>query len=188
MSGLDLTLLYLLFAVLGVVACRRFNLPAILGYLLVGVLLAPQTLGIAVGQDAEQVRELAEYGVVFLMFVIGLEFSLHKLYAMRKLVFGLGLLQVTLTMLFVTLGSIFFNRFLKNYWQVSWEASLALSSVFAMSSTAIVGKLMGDRAELESEHGRRVMGVLIFQDLAVVPLLVLIPALGQSDRGLWTPY
>ena len=184
MSSLDLTLLYLVAAVLGVAACRWLRLPAILGYLVVGVLIEPHTLGFAFGQDAEGIRHLAEYGVVFLMFVIGLEFNLGKLRAMRRHVFGLGLLQVVLTMLVVTFGSIGLAMLLPQYWQVSWQTSLALASAVAMSSTAIVAKLLADRAELESEHGQRVMGVLLFQDLAVVPLLVLIPALGASPERL----
>jgi len=148
MSSLDLTLLYLVAAVLGVAACRWLRLPAILGYLVVGVLIEPHTLGFAFGQDAEGIRHLAEYGVVFLMFVIGLEFNLGKLRAMRRHVFGLGLLQVVLTMLVVTFGSIGLTMLLPQYWQVSWQTSLALASAVAMSSTAIVAKLLADRAEL----------------------------------------
>src|SRR3989344_2165972 len=166
MSSLALTLLYLLAAVLGVVVCRSLKLPPMLGYLAAGVLIGPHAL--ALTQNSEGVRHLGEFGVVFLMFAIGLEFSLPKLRAMRRQVFGLGLMQVVLTMVVVT------------------GAALALSGVMAMSSTAIVVKLMAERAELESEHGRRVMGILLFQDLAVVPLLVLITALSSSSDQLLT--
>ena len=89
MSGLELTLFYLLAAVLGVVVCRSLKLPPMLGYLAVGVLIGPNALALA--QNAESVRYLGEFGVVFLMFVIGLEFNLGKLRAMRQHVFGLGL-------------------------------------------------------------------------------------------------
>src|SRR3954471_12144288 len=96
MSTLDLTLVYLLAAVLGVVACRSLKLPPMLGYLVVGVVIGPNALALA--QDSTGVAYLAEFGVVFLMFVIGLEFNLPKLRSMRTLVFGLGLSQVALTM------------------------------------------------------------------------------------------
>ena len=185
MGSLELTLLYLLAAVLGVAACRWLRLPAILGYLVVGVLMEPHTLGLAFGQDADSIKKLGEYGVVFLMFVIGLEFNLPKLHAMRRHVFGLGLAQVVLTMLIVTGSALLLTRLAPGHWAISWQAALALSGAVAMSSTAIVVKLMADRLELESAHGQRVMGVLLLQDLAVVPLLVLIPALGAPPEKLF---
>jgi len=184
MTALELTLLYLLAAVLAVAACRTLKLPAILGYLLAGVLMEPHTLGLAFGQDADSIKYLAEFGVVFLMFVIGLEFNLHKLRAMRRFVFGLGLAQVALTMGLVTLGSLALAWLMPLRWPLGWQAALALSGAMAMSSTAIVVKMMADRLELDSEHGQRVLGVLLFQDLAVVPLLVLIPALGAPPEEL----
>jgi monovalent cation:H+ antiporter-2, CPA2 family len=182
MSSLELTLLYLLAAVLGVVACRSMKLPPMLGYLAVGVLIGPNALALA--QNSEGVKHLGEFGVVFLMFVIGLEFNLPKLRAMRRHVFGLGLFQVALTMLAATMGSLMLAVMAPSLWKVSWQTALALSGALAMSSTAIVVKLMSERLELESEHGKRVMGVLLFQDLAVVPLLVLIPALGSARESL----
>ena len=184
MSSLALTLLYLLAAVLGVVACRSLKLPPILGYLAVGILIGPHALALA--QNSAAVQHLGEFGVVFLMFVIGLEFNLPKLRAMRRHVFGLGLAQVVLTMLAVTLGSLFLAALAPTLWNMRWQTALALSGAMAMSSTAIVVKLMADRLELESEHGKRVMGILLLQDLAVVPLLVLIPALGASAEQLAT--
>ena len=182
MSSLALTLLYLLAAVLGVVVCRSLKLPPMLGYLAAGVLIGPHALALA--QNSEGVRHLGEFGVVFLMFAIGLEFSLPKLRAMRKQVFGLGLMQVVLTMAVVSGLALVLSRWAGGVWDMGWQTALALSGVMAMSSTAIVVKLMAERAELESEHGRRVMGILLFQDLAVVPLLVLIPALGSSPDQL----
>ncbi len=182
MNALELTLLYLLAAVLGVVVCRMLKLPAMLGYLAVGVIIGPNALALA--QNSTSIRYLAEFGVVFLMFVIGLEFNLPKLRSMRKHVFGLGLLQVMLTMLIATAGSLALAWALPQYWQMSWQSALALGGALAMSSTAIVVKLMQERLELESEHGKRVIGVLLFQDLAVVPLLVLVPALAASPDKL----
>ncbi len=103
-SNLDLALLYLLAAVIGVVGCRLLKLPAMLGYLIVGVLIGPNALALA--RDSASIRYLAEFGVVFLMFVIGLEFNLPKLRSMQRLVFGLGAGQVVLTVLGATLGNV----------------------------------------------------------------------------------
>lgn len=184
MSPLELTLLYLLAAVLGVVAFRSLKLPPMLGYLAVGVIIGPNALALA--KNADGVRHLGEFGVVFLMFVIGLEFNLPKLRAMRNYVFGLGFFQVLLTMLGATAAAIGLAAIAPAVWGMGWQTALALSCALAMSSTAIVVKLMTERLEMESEHGKRVMGVLLFQDLAVVPLLVLIPALGASGEQLVT--
>ena len=183
MTALELTLLYLLAAVLGVVACRSLKLPPMLGYLVVGVVIGPNALALA--QNSEGVRHLGEFGVVFLMFVIGLEFNLPKLRAMRSHVFGLGLFQVVLTIVGATVASLSLAALAPKMWGMSWQTALALSSALAMSSTAIVVKLMSERLEMDSEHGKRVMGILLFQDLAVVPLLVLIPALGASTDRLF---
>ena len=182
MTSLELMLLYLLAAVLGVVGCRFLKLPPMLGYLLVGVLIGPNALALA--QDSESIRHLAEFGVVFLMFVIGLEFNLPKLKSMKMHVFGLGLFQVVFTIALITMGSLFLNSMAPSLWQMSWQTALVLSGALAMSSTAIVIKLMSDSFELSTEHGKRVVGVLLFQDLAVVPLLVLIPALNAPPEEL----
>jgi len=184
MSALELTLLYLLAAVLGVTLFRWLKLPPMLGYLAVGVVIGPHAL--ALSNNAEDVRHLGEFGVVFLMFVIGLEFNLPKLRSMRRHVFGLGLLQVVLTIVLATLGSLFLASMAPALWEMDWQTALALSGAIAMSSTAIVVKLLSERLEMESEHGKRIMGVLLFQDLAVVPLLVLIPALGAPAETLLT--
>ncbi|MDD2742595.1 MAG: monovalent cation:proton antiporter-2 (CPA2) family protein [Rhodocyclaceae bacterium] len=174
MSALSLVLLLLGASVLAVVIFRRFNLPPVLGYLLVGSLIGPHALNLM--QDVTRAQALAEFGVVFLMFSIGLEFSLPKLYAMKRIVFGLGLLQVTLSMILFTGLVMLFG--------VSWQIGIALGGVFAMSSTAVLTKLLAERMQLDSAHGREIMGVLLFQDLAVVPLLVLIPSLTQPPKQL----
>lgn len=184
-STLTLVLLYLVAAVGGVVACRMLRLPPMLGYLVVGVVIGPNALALA--KDSAGVTYLAEFGVVFLMFVIGLEFNLPKLRSMRTLVFGLGLSQVALTIGGALLGNLLlawlFTRTALG-WDLSWQGAMVLGSAMAMSSTAIVVKLMAERLELESEHGKRVMGVLLFQDLAVVPLLVLIPSLNAEGGDM----
>jgi monovalent cation:H+ antiporter-2, CPA2 family len=186
MSTLELTLLYLLAAVVGVVVFRSLKLPPMLGYLVVGVVIGPNALALA--DKSESIRHLGEFGVVFLMFVIGLEFSLPKLKAMRRHVFGLGLSQVLITLSVAPVISLGLAFLFPHWWEgtlhMTWQASVALSAALAMSSTAIVAKLLSDRGELQSEHGRRVMGILLFQDIAVVPLLVLIPALGAPTEGL----
>jgi len=184
-TTLDLVLLYLLAAVAAAVICRLVRLPPMLGYLAVGVLIGPNAMALA--RDSGAVNRLAEFGVVFLMFVIGLEFNLPKLRSMRKLVFGLGFSEVALTMLAVLLGNVtlaWIAAAFGRHWNLGWTSAVAFGGALAMSSTAIVVKLMAERLELDSEHGRRVMGVLLFQDLAVVPLLVLIPALGSGPEEL----
>lgn len=178
MTPLELTLILLFASVIGVVVFRMLNLPPMLGYLSVGMLIGPHALGIV--PNSLPVDNLAEFGVVFLMFSIGLEFSLAKLRSMRRIVFGLGLSQVAFTMavtFLLGLGLHFFYAW-------SWQASVAMGAVFSMSSTAIVSKLLSERLELESEHGRNIIGVLLFQDLAVVPLVILVAALGSNAQSL----
>ncbi len=172
--GLLSVLLLLAGAVLAVVAVRTLRLPALFGYVLVGVVLGPNALGWV--RESAQTETLAEFGIVFLMFTLGLEFSLPRLRAMRGLVFGVGGLQVLLTSSAVLLAGLAFG--------LDWRSGLVLGGALAMSSTAMVGKLMVDRGELETLHGKLVMGVLLFQDMAVVPLLILIPALAGEGPDL----
>ncbi|OYY16705.1 MAG: potassium transporter [Polynucleobacter sp. 24-46-87] len=178
-SVLQLTLILLASGVAGVVIFRYFGLPPILGYLAIGVLIGPHALGLA--NDSATVKYLAEFGVVFLMFSIGLEFNLHKLRAMRSIVFGLGGSQVLLTILLAVPASLMMNWI----YPISWQAAIALGGALAMSSTAIVTKLIADRSEIETEHGRNIIGILLFQDLAVVFLLILIPSLGKNPGDLF---
>jgi CPA2 family monovalent cation:H+ antiporter-2 len=175
-NSLQLLLILLAVAVGVVVLCRILRLPAMLGYLLVGILIGPHALGWI--PDAPETRHLAEFGVVFLMFSIGLEFSLARLRIMQRLVFGLGTAQVVATILLVMLTSLFFG--------LDWRAGLALGGVLAMSSTAIVSKMLVERAELSTPHGQKIMGVLLFQDLAVVPLIIIIPALASSGEHIYS--
>jgi monovalent cation:H+ antiporter-2, CPA2 family len=184
-TSLDLALLYLVAAVLGVVICRSLKLPPMLGYLAVGVLIGPNALAFA--HDSASIQYLAEFGVVFLMFAIGLEFNLPKLRALKTAVFGIGMAQVVLTIAGAMAGNALLIAgfaMLGVAWEMGWQGSLVLGSAMAMSSTAIIVKLMAERLELESPHGKLVMGVLLFQDLAVVPLLVLIPALNSSGSEM----
>lgn len=175
-NSLELVLVLLASAVLVVVLARSLHLPPMLGYLLVGVAIGPHALHWIPASEGTEYRQLAEFGVVFLMFSIGLEFSLPKLFTMRRVVFGLGMVQVLLTLLVPTAVA----------WVLDypWQLGIALGGALAMSSTAIVSKLLAERMQLESAHGREIIGVLLFQDLAVVPLLILIPALAQPAQNL----
>lgn len=171
-----LTLLVLLTtAVLVVSLAKRFKLPTILAYLLTGIALGPH--GLALLDESEAVSDIAEFGIVFLMFTIGLEFSVKKLVAMRKLVFGLGASQMLLTAA---------GTGLITWWGYGqgWRSGVAVGLAVAMSSTAIVARLLSERFELHSRSGRQTMGVLLFQDLAVVPCLILLPALAAPGESL----
>jgi CPA2 family monovalent cation:H+ antiporter-2 len=169
-----LILLLLAASVIVVAICRAVRLPPILGYLVVGIALGPHAL--AVVPDDSATRELGEFGIVFLMFSIGLEFSLPQLRAMRRAVFGLGAAQVAIT----TVAGMIVVQMLG----YDWRAGIVLGGALAMSSTAIVSKRLAERSELGTPHGREVMGILMFQDLAVVALLILIPALAGSGEAM----
>ena len=161
-------------SVLSVILFRRINLPPILGYLLVGTVIGPHALELL--EDFSGTHYLAEFGVVFLMFSIGLEFSLPRLIAMRRIVFGLGLLQVLTALLAAAGVAVALG--------LSWQAGVALGGALAMSSTALLTKMLSERRELEAPHGREAMGVLLFQDLAVIPLLILVPSFSQSAEQM----
>src|SRR5437016_13215267 len=173
--ALQLILLLLAAAVAVIVLCRLVRLPPILGYVAIGIAVGPHALGWV--PDNEDVRDLAEFGIVFLMFSIGLEFSLPQLNAMRRAVFGLGLAQVAITTAMAMVG-----LHLLGY---GWLAGFALGGALAMSSTAIVSKMLAERMELNSPHGSDVMGTLLFQDLAVVAFLIAVPTLAAGDTDLW---
>ncbi len=170
LTTFESVLILLAAAVLVVVLFRPLALPPMLGYLIVGIAIGPHALGWI--PDTQEARHLAEIGIVFLMFTIGLEFSLPKLLTMRRLVFGLGAAQVVATMALVWAAAAAAG--------LDWRAGLALGGVLAMSSTAILGKILAERNELDSPHGRQIIGILLFQDLAVVPLLILLPALAAG--------
>jgi CPA2 family monovalent cation:H+ antiporter-2 len=171
-EGLRVVLILLTAGVLMVALAKAARLPSMLAYLAIGIAVGPHALGWL--HESEQTRQLAEFGVVFLMFSIGLEFSLPRLVSMRWKVFGLGGAQVLATVL-ATMSIAHFGG-------IPWQGSLALGAVFAMSSTAIVGRLLAEKLDLHSASGRRTMSVLLFQDLMVVFMLILIPALTDTSR------
>ncbi len=185
LSALELTLVLLAAAVGAVVALRSFGLPPLVAYLAVGVLLGPHAVNLA--GDTVAVHALGEIGVVFLMFSLGLEFNLAKLGAMRTWVFGLGGAQVALT-LAATIALWAAIPASAVTWALGapldWRAAFVIGGAAAMSSTALVSKLLAEKREMETEHGRRVFSVLLFQDLAVIPLLIVTPALASGGDGL----
>lgn len=169
-SFLTEILLVLLMATVVAVIFEKFRLPTILGFLLTGVIIGPQGLGIL--SDSEHIRMLAELGVVLLMLTIGLEFSFERLRGMQNIAVIGGSLQIL-----ISIGvSMAFG------WWRGWTfyESFFLGSVIALSSTAIVLKYLMDRGEIDSPHGRIAISILIFQDLAVVPLMIFLSAFGQS--------
>jgi CPA2 family monovalent cation:H+ antiporter-2 len=177
LNALETVLVLLVVSVLTVSVFRRFRLPAILAYLCVGVVVGPN--GLAWVPDNEATSLLAEYGVVFLLFTVGLEFSLPRLIAMRHEVLRLGSAQVAATTLIAGGAA----------WALGMSAAAAfvVGGAIAMSSTAIVIKQLTERLELNSRHGSLSVGVLLFQDLAVIPFLILIPVLagGEQDTVAW---
>jgi CPA2 family monovalent cation:H+ antiporter-2 len=173
-DSLSSVLLLLTSSVLLVGLFRAVRLPAMLAYFVVGVLIGPYSFNLL--PSTESSRHVAEFGIVFLMFSIGLEFSLPKLYAMRKTLFGLGGSQVV-----ITLGV---TMLLASFAGLSLPTAFVIGGALTMSSTAIVSKILMERVDLNSRHGRLSIGILLFQDLAVIPILVLIPALGAPSGNL----
>ncbi len=176
-GGLELTLVFLLAAVIAVPVFRRFGLGAVLGYLAAGVILGPY--GVAVIKDAEPVLAASEIGVVMLLFVIGLELSPARLQVMRKPVFGVGGLQVALSA--AALGALMLMQ------DLPWQTALVVGLGLALSSTAVGLQLLAERKALTSEHGRLAFAILLFQDLVAIPLLAAIPLLGgaQAEGVSW---
>ncbi|HHC74294.1 MAG TPA: potassium transporter Kef, partial [Thiothrix sp.] len=171
-SILDTVLSLLILSVGAVAIFRLFNLPPILGYLLVGAITGEYALGWL--HHDHTLELMGEIGVVFLLFAIGLEFSVKQLIAMRTTVLGLGGLQVILST--IAAASIL------HYFGMSWEGAVVAGGAAALSSTAIVVKQLTEQSELNLSHGRMALGILLFQDIAVVPFLVIIPLLA-SDGG-----
>ena len=155
---------------------RYLRLPQILAYLCAGIIVGPFGMGWI--PDLEGTRSLAEFGLVFLMFTVGLEFSLPKLVAMKGVVFGLGGAQVLISCLVFGFVAWLFN--------VPPEGAVVIGGMLAMSSTAIVMKLLTEQLEQNSRHGHHAISVLLFQDLVVVPFLIVIPALaGDTQQSVW---
>jgi CPA2 family monovalent cation:H+ antiporter-2 len=152
---------------------QKLRLPSIVGFLLAGVIIGPAGLGLI--KDASQVEILAEIGVVLLLFTIGVEFSLEAILSLQKRLLWAGFLQVLLTTLAVALIALLFDA--------SIEVGIFYGFLVALSSTAIVLRIYHDRREVNSIHGRLATGILMLQDLCVVPMMLLLPALGHSEKA-----
>lgn len=163
--------LLLTIAVITVSISRRLHFPPILGYIIVGIIVGPHAFGFI--DKEENIELLAEFGIVFLLFAIGLEFSFAQMVAMRKQVFGLGTAQVLSTGIIV-----YFIGYLAGLDQ---NTNIVIAGAFALSSTAIVIKQLTEQSEIQSRHGRSTLGILIFQDIMAIPLLILIPTLAMSE-------
>lgn len=153
--------------------CFRLKLVPIVGFLIAGVLIGPNAFGLV--QDEALVSATAEIGVILLLFTIGIEFSLEKLASIQKLIFGGGTAQVGLSIIATTAILVAFG--------VDWKVAVFTGMLVALSSTAIVLKLLADTGETSSEPGQVGLGLLIFQDLAIVVMVMMIPVLGASDEG-----
>jgi CPA2 family monovalent cation:H+ antiporter-2 len=176
---LNEVLIILTLSVVGIAIFKRLDIPAVLGYLVVGLFAGEHAFGWI--HDTHAIEQIAEIGVVFLLFTIGLEVSIPRLLAMRKIVFGIGVTQVIVS----TLSTMALGMWLVG---LSWQVAFAVGGALTMSSTAIVTKLLTDNYELHLPHGNISLGVLLFQDLAVVPFLVLIPIFAvQGADSVVTP-
>src|SRR5947199_6752785 len=172
MSRLEEATIFLATAVFVVPLFRRLKLGSVLGYLAAGAIIGP--FGLRLIGEVERTLEFAEFGVVLLLFLVGLELDPARLWALRRPVFGYGGAQVVLTS--VALG------FIANAFGLSWQESLVIAVGLAMSSTALVLQSLAERGELNSAHGRTAFAISLFQDVSVIPVLALLPLLA-GDHG-----
>lgn len=170
MSNFEILLIVLGISIVIVSILRRIHLPPILGYLIAGACIGPY--GLSLLETKEEIRTIAEFGVVFLLFSIGLELSLPKLISMRRALLGLGGLQVLICTVVAMMAAKFFG--------LSWAASFAVAGALALSSTAVVTKQLVEQDELDQVHGKLSLAILLFQDLATVPFLIIVPAMAAT--------
>jgi len=181
MSLLAQIAIFLAAAVIAIPIFRYFKLGSVLGYLAAGIIIGPAGLGLISKVDITQ--HIGEFGIVLLMFVIGLELQPSRLWVMRKPVFGLGSAQVLLTTAAIGLAACYgFDQ--------SWQSALVIGFGLSMSSTALVLQLLAERGQLNSQYGRSAFSILLFQDIAVMPALALLPLLGiaaakTTGHGGW---
>jgi len=172
-SLLKATVMFLLAVVLLVPLAQRLRLGAVPGYLLAGVLIGPSVLGLV--NNAQNVSRLSEIGVVMLLFIIGLELSPRRLWMMRRALFGVGLLQVLLSGVAIGGAALLLGQ--------GHQVSVVIGLGLALSSTAFGLQMLAERKELGSPHGRLAVAILLFQDIAAIPLIALVPLLGTLDSG-----
>lgn len=154
--------------------CHRMRLPAVVGFLATGVLCGPH--GLALVKGIEDVNMLATIGIVLLLFTVGMEFSLQKIIKYKYYFFVGGAFQVGLTVL----ASFIISKF---FYGSTWEGALFLGFLISLSSTAIVLRALDEKGDSDTPHGRLVIGILIFQDIIAVPMMLLIPLLAGTDEG-----
>jgi len=171
---LTLALVLLVAAVASVPIARRLGLSAIVAYLIAGIIIGPY--GLAVFGTPERIIPVAELGVVMLLFLIGLELELGRLIAMRRDIFGLGAAQLALTA--IAIGALAYATGL-----LGWRGAIVAGLALAMSATAIALQILEERGQLQQDYGQRAFAILLFQDLAVVPLLAALPLLGQGSES-----
>ncbi len=173
MSLLQESIVYLLAAIIMVPISRRLGLGSVLGYLAAGIVIGP--FGAKLIQDPEHILHFAELGVVFLLFIVGLELQPSRLWVLRKMVFGLGSAQVILSAAAIT--------------AIAWllgqpgDSALIIGLILALSSTAFVLQMLAEKKQLTTSHGRAAFSILLFQDLAVIPLIAFLPMLGTGAGG-----
>lgn len=173
MSLLQESIIYLLAAIIMVSVSRKLGFGSVLGYLAAGILIGP--FGVGLIRDPEHILHFAELGVVFLLFIVGLELQPSRLWVLRKMVFGLGSAQVLVTAIVIstlawTLG-------------VELTPAIVIGLILALSSTAFVLQMLAEKKELTMSHGRAAFSILLFQDLAAIPLIALLPTLGAGSDG-----
>jgi len=167
-------LIYLAAAVVSVPIAKRLGLGSVLGYLIAGVAIGPFALGL-VGDDGQDVLHFAEFGVVMMLFLIGLELQPSLLWRLRSSILGLGGLQVSLTAAVITGIGLGFG--------LDWRSALAIGLIFSLSSTAIVLQTLQEKGLMKTSGGRSAFSVLLFQDLAVIPMLAILPLLAHSGAA-----
>lgn len=172
-GALEILLIFLIATVAAVPLFRYLGLSAVLGYLVAGIVIGPD--GLALITDARESLALSEFGVVMLLFIIGLEVSPARLWLMRRQVFGIGALQVALSAALISVGL--------GWLGLGWKAIVVLAIGLALSSTAVGLQLLAERKELASNHGRLTFAVLLFQDIIAIPLLAAIPLLGAAKAA-----
>ncbi|MGE3876913.1 MAG: monovalent cation:proton antiporter-2 (CPA2) family protein [Parvibaculaceae bacterium] len=166
--------IYLAAAVISVPVATRLGLGSVLGYLIAGMLIGPSALGL-VGNEGRDVLHFAEFGVIVMLFLVGLELQPSKLWTLRKPILGLGGLQVVGTAAVLALAAMAFGT--------GWKTALAIGLILAMSSTAIVLQSLAERGQLKTSGGQAVFSVLLFQDIAVIPILALLPLLAMNGAA-----
>ncbi|HZF99739.1 MAG TPA: monovalent cation:proton antiporter-2 (CPA2) family protein, partial [Chitinophagales bacterium] len=168
---LQQAIIYLAAAILCVPLAKRLGMGSVLGYLLAGILIGPFVFGF-VGSEGKDIMHVAEFGVVMMLFLVGLELEPAKFWRMRRMIGGMGFLQVCGTAALIFAGALLFG--------LSWQVALTLGLTLAMSSTAIVLQSLKEKGLLQTSAGQGSFAVLLFQDIAVIPILALLPLLAVA--------